>query len=98
MDPLTGKQIRRLKSLAHHLEPVVYIGKQGITESLIQAAAQALADHELIKIKFIDFKDEKRSLVEDVVSRTDAALVQIIGNVAVVFRPADNEEKRRIVV
>ncbi len=98
MDPLTGKQIRRLKSLAHHLEPVVYIGKQGITESLIQAAAQALADHELIKIKFIDFKDEKRSLVEEVVSRTDAALVQIIGNVAVVFRPADNEEKRRIVV
>lgn len=98
MDPLTGKQIRRLKSLAHHLEPVVYIGKQGITDSLIQAAAQALADHELIKIKFIDFKDEKRSLVEEVVSRTDAALVQIIGNVAVVFRPADNEEKRRIVV
>ncbi len=98
MDPLTGKQIRRLKSLAHHLEPVVYIGKQGITDSLIQAAARALADHELIKIKFIDFKDEKRSLVEEVVSRTDAALVQIIGNVAVVFRPADNEEKRRIVV
>lgn len=98
MEPLTGTQKRRLKSLAHHLDPVVYIGKQGITDSLIQATVQALADHELIKIKFVDFKEEKKELIGEVTARTGSALVQIIGNIAVVFRPADDPEKRRIVV
>lgn len=98
MTPLTGKQIRKLKSMAHHLDPVVYIGKQGITDSLIKATVQALADHELIKIKFIDFKEEKKTLIEEVVSQTDSALIQIIGNIAIVFRPNDDSEKRRIVV
>lgn len=98
MVPLTGKQIRKLKSMAHHLKPVVYIGKQGITDSLIHAADQALGDHELIKIKFIDFKEEKRALIDQVVARTGSALIGLIGNIAIVFRQNPDAENQRIVI
>jgi RNA-binding protein len=72
MTKRTGKQKSRLKSLAHHMKPVVYIGKNGITASLLDAVDTALAGHELIKIKFIDYKDEKVSCLEEIVSRSGA--------------------------
>ena len=48
---LTGKQRRYLRSLGHHLDPVIHVGKEGISEGLIGAADVALEEHELIKIK-----------------------------------------------
>jgi RNA-binding protein len=98
MDPLTGKQRRKLKSLAHHLKPVVYIGKLGLTDSLVQAADQALSDHELIKVKFIDFKEEKRAIIEEVAEKTGAELIGLIGNIAIVFRQNPDVENQRIVI
>ncbi|MBN1496266.1 MAG: ribosome assembly RNA-binding protein YhbY [Spirochaetes bacterium] len=98
MKPLTGKQIRKLKSLAHHLEPVVYIGKQGITPALVKAADDALRAHELIKIKFVDFKDAKKSLAEEVAAETDAVIIGMIGNVAILFRQNPDAGNQRIVV
>ncbi len=96
MTELSGKQKRKLKSLAHHLKPVVYIGKNGITTGLISAVEQALDDHELIKIKFIDFKDEKRGFLERIAAETGAELLNLIGNIAIVFRQSRDESKRRI--
>lgn len=90
MTDLNGRQRRKLKSLAHHLNPVVQIGQKGLTESLIKAVDKALADHELIKVKFIDFKDEKHDLAEEVVRETASSLVGIIGNIAILYR--DNPE------
>src|SRR5262252_2242544 len=48
---LTGKQRRYLRGLGHHLDPVVHVGKEGISEGLVRAVDEALATHELIKIK-----------------------------------------------
>lgn len=93
---LDGKQSRKLKSMAHHLKPVVYIGKNGITSGLMAAIEQALDDHELIKIKFIDFKDEKRDFLEQIAEATGAVILNLIGNIAIVFRQCRDESKRKI--
>jgi len=98
MKPLSGSQKRSLKSQAHHLRPVVMVGRNGITDSLIEAVGKALDDHELIKIKFIEFKDEKKELVEEIVGRTASGLVALIGNIAIVFKQNKDVKKRRIVV
>jgi RNA-binding protein len=96
METLNGKQKRALKSMAHHLKPVVYIGKNGMSSGLMTAVEQALADHELIKIKFIDFKDEKCDFLAGIVARTGAEVVSLIGNIGTLFRRNDDEAKRKI--
>ena len=86
MEKLGGGNKRKLKSLAHHLKPVVLIGQKGITENLIKAADRALSDHELIKVKFIDLKDQKRELTEQIVKGTGACHVNTIGNVVILYK------------
>jgi len=98
MNPLTIKQKRKLKSLAHHLKPVVYIGRNGITDTVIEAADKALSAHELIKVKFIDFKDEKKSIIRNIAENTDSVFIGIIGNIAILFRQNSDVAKRRIVL
>ena len=83
---LTNSQKRELKSLAHHLKPVVQIGQKGITENLLKAINQALDDHELIKIKFIDFKDQKDIIMGKILEEIECELVGKIGNVIILFR------------
>ena len=94
--PLTSAQRTRLKSLAHHLDPVVIIGKQGVTDKVIEAAQAALAAHELIKVRFNDFKEEKKTLAPEIAARAEARLVGIIGHVAILYREHSDPEKRRI--
>ncbi len=86
MIELNGRQRRKLKSLAHHLKPVVQVGQKGLTETLIKAVDKALSDHELIKVKFIDFKDEKRDLASDISTATGSVLVDMIGNMVILYR------------
>jgi len=94
MAELNGRQRRKLKSLAHHLNPVVQIGQKGLTDSLIKAVDKALNDHELIKVKFVDFKEEKHELAEEVSSGTGSALVGMIGNIAILYRENPELEKK----
>ncbi len=99
MKEITVSQKRKLKALAHKLKPVVLIGQKGITESLVKAVDKALEDHELIKVKFIDLKDEKIELAAKVISDTDSFLVNMIGNTAIIYREnpeRPKEEKIRI--
>ena len=86
MKTLTNSFKSQLKKLAHKLKPVVLVGQKGITDTLIQAVDKALEDHELIKIKFIDFKDEKIDLTDKIVQATDSVLVNLIGNIAILYR------------
>ena len=98
MKTLSGSQKRSLKSQAHHLKPVVLVGRNGITDSLIEGLPHRLDDHELIKIKFIDFKEEKKDLAGEIVSRTASALVTLIGNIAIIYKQNQDIKKRRIVL
>ena len=65
MNELTGYQRKYLRGLAHNLKPAIIIGKKGITEPVITEIKEALNKHELIKIKFVDFKekDQKKEFV-----------------------------------
>ena len=49
--PLTGAAARQLRALAHHLDPVVQVGKEAVTKGVVAQVARALLDHELIKVK-----------------------------------------------
>jgi RNA-binding protein len=86
MKVLTNTFKAHLKKLAHKLKPVVMIGQKGMTDTLLQAVDKALEDHELIKIKFIDYKDEKTELIDKIVQTTDAMLVNLLGNIATIYR------------
>lgn len=83
---------KELKSQAHHLKPVIMIGKLGMTEALIKATDKALLDHELIKVKFQDFKDEKKQLADELAKKTNAAVIDIIGNILILYRENQEEE------
>lgn len=93
---LSPKQIRHLRSLAHHLKPVVWVGQHGIRESVIEEIKVALEAHELIKVKLSAEKAERIQMIETITGATHAALVQHIGQIAVLFRR--NEEKPKIVL
>jgi RNA-binding protein len=96
MRELRGYQRSRLLELAHELRPVVMIGRSGYTEAVVKAADAALESHELIKVKFQDFKDEKLTLAEKLAADTGAILVRVLGNIAILFRTNPDPDKRKI--
>ena len=93
---LTSSQKKYLRGLAHHLEPVVRIGKAGLTEGLFEQLEEALESHELIKVKFVDWKDRKRELAAEIDQRLGCEQVGKIGHVVVFFRQGRDPENRRI--
>ena len=100
MKTLTGSQAKYLRGLAHGLKPVVFVGQKGVTDALLASATAALAHHELIKIKFVDFKEkkQKRAVARTIEEKTGAALAGMIGHIGIFYRPHDEPEKRRIVL
>ena len=93
---LTGPQLRKLKSLAQHLEPVAKVGKQGVTPAFIQSLLQILAHHELIKLKFTEFKEEKKALAAEIAEKTGSHFVWMVGHVAIFYREHSDPAQRRI--
>ena len=98
MEALKGYQKKFLKGLAHGLKPVVFVGQKGLTANLIDAIQDALETHELIKVKFIEFKDkqQKISLAETLSVEANCQLVGMIGHIAILFRQQADPEKRNI--
>ena len=95
METLSSKQRKVLEKFAQPMSAMVQIGGAGMTEQQIAQIDRCLADHELIKIKFNEFKEDKTELTADLVQKTDATLVRIIGNMAVLYRPAEKAEDRQ---
>ena len=98
MTELTSKQRKELEKVAHDLQPVVIVGGAGVTDGVIGMVDKSLTAHELIKIKFNEYKEEKQELTAQICQSTDATLVRIIGNVAILFRenPDKEEEKKKV--
>jgi len=85
MQELSGKQRRKLRALAHHLEPVVLVGHGGVGPGVVSAVARALLDHELIKVRLHEPED-KRALAEALAKATDASLCGLVGHTVILYR------------
>ncbi|MGE3312152.1 MAG: YhbY family RNA-binding protein [Limisphaerales bacterium] len=95
-EPAGGVKLGRLKALGQLLNPMVHVGKGGLSESLIATVDRALGDHELIKVKFDALKEQKKVLAPELAERTGSRLVQRVGNVAVLYREHPDPERRKI--
>lgn len=93
---MTSADRKHLRSLAHHLKPVAQVGKAGVTDGVIQSVDDALRTGELIKVRFLEHKDEKDPLSNDIARRTRSERVGLIGHVAILYRQHPDPEKRKI--
>tara|TARA_B100000676_G_C17209764_1_gene403765 strand:- start:144 stop:440 length:297 start_codon:yes stop_codon:yes gene_type:complete len=93
--PLTSKQRKYLRSQAHHLKPIVLIGRLALNESILKSINQSLNHHELIKIKFNDHKSSKDNLIENINQSLSSETVGMIGNIAIIYRQNKEIDKRR---
>ena len=85
--PAATPRLRDLKAAAQPLRPLLWIGKSGVTSEFLAALNQALETHELVKVKFEAFKDQKKLLAPELAEKTGSRLVLRVGNVAVYYRP-----------
>ncbi|ADW17053.1 protein of unknown function UPF0044 [Desulfobulbus propionicus DSM 2032] len=97
---LTSGQKKSLRSLGHHLEPVVHVGKEGFSPALLKSMDAALKAHELIKIKLgQNCPVERNAAGPELARMSGAALVQVIGRMILLFRPnPELSQGKRIVV
>ena len=94
---LTGKQVRQLRSLAHHLNPIIHIGKSGISDALVKETEAALENRELIKCAVQDGSDlETREAADMLAERTNADVVQVIGHRFSLYRESSRDDIEKI--
>ncbi len=96
MQKLKGFERTSLRGLAHSLRPVVQIGKSGLKNEVVESIEEAFSARELIKIKFNEFKEEKKALSKEIEELTRCEMVGMIGNIAIFFKENADETKRRI--
>ena len=94
MKELTSQQRSYLTKKAHDLNPVVMVGQKGMTESLVAMVDESLKNHELIKVKFVDYKESRREISDDICKKCSAHLIRVVGNIAIIFREQEDPSKR----
>ena len=93
---VTSKDRAHLKSLAHDLEPLVKIGKEGVTEGVEGAVDEVLTEHELIKVRYgQNFEGDRKDASVALAQAVGADLTQVIGRVAVLYRPRGKDLPNR---
>ena len=98
MKELKGSQKKYLRGLAHNLKPSIFLGQKGLTENFINEVENGLNVLELIKIKFIDFKEKKTKIAfaKKIAQNTNSHLAGLIGHTAIYYREHKEPEKRKI--
>jgi RNA-binding protein len=94
MVSLTNAQIRDLKAQAQRLKAKLKIGKEGLSPQFLTALDGVLKHHELVKVKFDEFKEQKKELAPQLAEKSRSHLVTRVGNVVVLYRPKPIEEKQ----
>jgi RNA-binding protein len=94
---LTGKQRRYLRGLGHDLDPVVQIGKQGLTDAAVAALDDALAQHELVKVRIgTECPEDRHELAERLGPAVKGEVAQVLGRTVLVYRRRPKEPKIRL--
>jgi RNA-binding protein len=96
MEELNNAQIRKLKGMAQRMEASLKVGKQGLSDGFIKTLNEELSRHELVKVKFAEFKEQRKELAPQLAERTQSHLVTLLGNVVVLYRQNPEEDKRKI--
>ena len=86
MTPLSNAEMRKLKSRAQLLEATFKVGKAGLSDAFVKSVDDGLAHRELVKVKFVEFKEEKKTLAPELAEKTSSHLIMRVGNVAVLYR------------
>jgi len=91
---LKGRERAELRAEAHHLDPTVHVGQQGLTPTVINALDDALRTRELVKVKLGAKGDVKpKDIASSLALATNSAVVQVIGRTATLFR--ENPDLKR---
>ncbi|BBO74518.1 RNA-binding protein [Desulfosarcina widdelii] len=100
MEKIKGFQRRFLRGLAHSLKPVVFVGQKGFSPTLVKAMDEALDRHELVKVKFVEFKEKekKTAMIQKLEKAVNCDMVGLIGHTATFYRQQSDPEKRKIVL
>ncbi|HEU4522635.1 MAG TPA: ribosome assembly RNA-binding protein YhbY [Thermoanaerobaculia bacterium] len=94
---MTSKQRQFLKGLAHPLEPIVRVGKGGVSDAVVTETRKSLEAHELIKVR-IDAEDsgERKDLAARLAAATDSSLAGTVGKIAILYRARDEKPKIKL--
>lgn len=84
--PLSNARKRELKARAQTLEPVLKVGRSGLSDMFLRSVDEALTQHGLIKIRFADFQEQRKELAPEIAARSGSELVTLVGHVAVFYR------------
>ncbi len=91
---LNTSQRRSLAARAHHINPIVIIGKDGLSAGVMSELDKGLSNHELIKIKILNGDRKARALLlEEICQQLEAFPVNHIGKILVIYRPETEEKK-----
>jgi RNA-binding protein len=94
---LNAKQRQFLKGLAHRLEPVVRIGKAGLTPGIVAETVKSLEAHELIKVRIeVDDSADRKELAEELAKASDSQIAGTIGKLAILFRQRGEKPKIKL--
>ena len=92
-EKLTTSQKKYLRGIAHNINPMIIIGANGVTESLMKELESTLEHHEILKIKMASAdRDDRKQIVDYILEQTGALLVQSIGKICVIYRQSDETE------
>lgn len=96
---MTSKQRAYLKSLASVMEPIFHVGKASVTPEVTEAIEEALNARELIKISVLNnCLDDPKEIAQVIAERTRSQVVQVIGKKIILYKPAKEKEKQKIVL
>jgi RNA-binding protein len=92
---LGGAQRRHLRSLAHPLKPIVFVGEAGLSEALLRALDEALTQHELVKVRLRQPPDKKAAAAQ-LAEASGSALCGVVGHTVVLYRPHPEEPRIKL--
>lgn len=95
MSKKAQQDIKQLRAIGHKLKPVVTIGGNGLSDTVLAELDRALAQHELVKVKLaVGDREARAALAAELSERTGAEVVQRIGNIILVLRRAEKPDPK----
>ena len=86
---ISNAELKRFRAIGHNLKPIVTIAGNGLSDAVIGELLRAVRDHELIKIRVkAEDRKDRSDTIQQVIEKTEAHLVQKIGNVALLYKAA----------